>query len=95
MLSVGVYAASLADMRQTMCVRNYPWWQEKDPLARPLVRLPAPAYYAAGLALATGVNWMSWKMGHSHRWHKLALMPQLLSIVGNSYGFKSNRNASD
>lgn len=68
-LSAAVYAASLADMHETMRVRNKPWWYERDPLARPIVRLPAPAYYATGLALAKGVNWMSWKMGHSRRWH--------------------------
>src|SRR5215470_586623 len=71
-LSSLVYAASVADMHQTLHNRNYSWWYEKDPLARPLVRLPAPAYYAAGLALASGINWMSWEMGHSRRWHKLS-----------------------
>jgi len=90
-LSAAVYAASAADMHETIQNRNYSWWYEKDPLAKPLVRLPAPAYYAAGLTLATGVNWVSWKMGHSRRWHKLAAIPQLLSIAGNTYGFKSNQ----
>jgi hypothetical protein len=89
-LSSAVYAASIADMHQTIHVRNYSWWYETDPLAKPIVRLPAPAYYATGLALATGVNWLSWKMGHSRRWHKLAPLPQLLSIAGNMFGFKSN-----
>lgn len=89
-LSAAVYTASIADMHQTMSVRNEPWWFERDPLARPIVRLPAPAYYATGLALATGVNWLCWKMGHSQRWHKMASLPQLFSVAGNSYGFKSN-----
>ncbi len=89
-LSSLVYAASAADMHQTLHNRKYFWWYEADPLARPFVRLPAPAYYAAGLTLATGINWFSWKMGHSRRWHKLAPIPQLLSIVGNTYGVKSN-----
>jgi hypothetical protein len=90
-LSAGVYAAGLADMHQTLQVRHYSWWCEKDPLAKPMVKLPAPAYYATGLALGTGLNWLSWKMGHSRKWHKLAPIPQLVAITGNTYGFKSNR----
>lgn len=89
-LSGAVYAASFADMHQTVKQRKYDWWYESDPLARPFVRLPAPAYYATGLAMATGINWLSWKMGHSRRWHRLAYVPQLLSIGGNTYGYKSN-----
>jgi hypothetical protein len=90
-LSTAVYGASLADMHQTLRERNYSWWYEKDPLARPIVRLPAPAYYATGLALATSLNWISWKMGHSRKWRKLAAIPQLLAIGGNTYGYQSNR----
>jgi hypothetical protein len=89
-LSAAVYGASFADMHQTLKERKYDWWYESDPLARPFVRLPAPAYYATGLAMATGVNWLSWKMGHSRKWHKLAVIPQLLAIGGNTYGYKSN-----
>lgn len=90
-LSAGVYGASFADMHETLKQRKYSWWYEGDPLARPLVKLPAPAYYATGFALATGLNWVSWKMGHSRRWHKLAAIPQLLAISGNTYGFTTNR----
>jgi hypothetical protein len=89
--SAAVYGASLADMHQTLRERSYSWWYEKDPLARPFVRLPAPAYYATGLALATSLNWISWKMGRSRKWHRLAAVPQLLAIGGNIYGYKSNR----
>jgi hypothetical protein len=89
-LSAAVYGASLADMHQTLAVRNNSWWYEIDPLAKPLVRLPAPAYYTVGLVMATGVNWLSWKMAHSRRWGKLAPIPQLLAISGNIYGFHSN-----
>jgi hypothetical protein len=90
-LSVAVYGASFADMHQTLKERKYDWWYEADPLARPLVKLPAPAYYATGFALATGLNWISWKMGHSRRWHKLAAIPQLLAIAGNTHGYTTNR----
>jgi hypothetical protein len=89
-LSTGVYAAAAADMHQTLQMRHYSWWSETDPLARPFVHLPAPAYYATGFALATGVNWLAWKMGRSRKWHKLAPWPQLFAIGGNTYGFKSN-----
>jgi hypothetical protein len=90
-LSAAVYGASLADMHQTLKERKNSWWYETDPLARPFVRLPAPAYYAAGLAMASGLNWISWKMGHSRKWHRLAAIPQLIAIGGNTYGFQTNR----
>lgn len=91
LLSASVYAAAFADMHQTLAARHYSWWTETDPLARPLVRLSAPAYYASGVVLATGVNWLSWKMAHSRRWQKLAPIPKLLTISGNLDGFQSNR----
>jgi hypothetical protein len=90
-LSAAVYGASLADMHATLQERKHSWWYETDPLARPFVKLPAPAYYATGLAMATGLNWISWKMGHSRKWRRLAAIPQLLAVGGNTYGFKSNR----
>lgn len=90
-LGAAVYGASLVDMHQTLRERDYSWWYETDPLARPFVRLPTPAYYATGLALATSLNWISWKMGHSRKWHRLAAVPQLLAIAGNTYGYQSNR----
>jgi hypothetical protein len=91
LLSAAVYGAALTDMHQTLEVRKSPWWYETDPLAKPFVRLPAPAYYASGLAMATSLNWLSWTMAHSRRWHRLAPIPQSLSISGNLHGFHSNR----
>jgi hypothetical protein len=90
-LSAAVYGAALADMHQTLEARKNLWWYEADPVARPFAKLPAPAYYATGLAMATGLNWLSWRMGHSRRWRKLSPIPQLLAIGGNMYGFKTNR----
>lgn len=90
LLSTAVYGAALADKHQTLAVRHYSWWHENDPLAKPFIRLPTPTYYAAGLAMATGVNWLGWKMAHSRRWHKLSPIPHLLAASGNLYGFHSN-----
>ena len=59
MMSAGVYTAAAFDMQETESLR--PHFREYDPLARPLVGLPAPAYYAAGALFATGVNWLGWK----------------------------------
>jgi hypothetical protein len=71
-------------MHQTLAVRSSPWWYETDSLAKPFVRLPAPVYDAAGLALATGADWLSWKMGRSRHWRKLAPISQVLSIGGTN-----------
>lgn len=89
-LGAAVYGASLADMHQTLQERKYSWWYETDPVARPLVTLPTPAYYVTGLAMATSLNWISWRMGHSRKWHRLAAIPQVLAITGNIYGYRSN-----
>lgn len=90
LLSASVYVAAFADMHQTLQERKCSCWREADPLARPSIRLPAPTYYATGLVMATGLNWLSWKMAHSRRWHKLAPIPQLLAVGGNLNGFRSN-----
>src|SRR6266550_9523096 len=43
-------------MHQTLEARKNSWWYETDPRARPFAKLPAPAYYATGLAMATGLR---------------------------------------
>jgi hypothetical protein len=90
LLSASVYVAAFADMHQTLQERKCSCWREADPLARPFIQLPAPAYYATGLVMATGLNWLGWKMAHSRRWHKPAPIPQLLAVGGNLNGFRSN-----
>jgi hypothetical protein len=50
----------------------------------PIARLSVP------LLMATGTNWLSWKMAHSRRWYKLSPIPQLLAVRGNVNGFHTN-----
>lgn len=84
-LSASVYSAAFLDMYQTESLGSRV--HEYDPLARPFVHLPAPAYYATGAALATGVNWLGWKLAHSRRWHHVWWAPQLSAIAANSSGY--------
>ncbi|HUL16237.1 MAG TPA: hypothetical protein VLV88_09595 [Terriglobales bacterium] len=88
-LSAGVYAAGFLDMHEWIADRNH-GHKEVDPLAKPFAQWPAPAYYAAGLGLDTGVNFLSYKMGKSRRWRKWRHLPQLIAISGNLYGYFSS-----
>lgn len=88
-LSAGVYAASALDMQESES--RLPHFREYDPLARPFVGLPAPAYYAAGALFATGVNWLGWKMARSPRWHKIWWVPQVATMAGNMAGYGYTR----
>jgi hypothetical protein len=83
--AAAVYGASFADMHEWLATRHK--LVEQDPLAKPFARMPAPAYYAGGFALATGVNLLSYKMTRSRRWHRYSFLPQLISIGGNTFGF--------
>jgi hypothetical protein len=84
-LSLGVYAAAFMDMRESVSL--WPRFKEQDPFAKPFTHLPAPAYYMAGAALASGLNWVSLKMARSERWHRVWWVPQIGSIAGNTFGY--------
>jgi hypothetical protein len=93
-----VYSAALTDMHDTRALENKcaRWvlyckggFQEQDPLARPFIHQPAGVYYGTGLAVATGVNWLAWRMGKSPRWHKVWWLPQALSTGANCWGIRS------
>jgi hypothetical protein len=88
-LSAGVYAAAGLDMQQSESMM--PHFDERDPLARPFLRLPAPAYYASAALFATGVNWLGWRMARSERWHKIWWLPQAASMAGNMAGYGYTR----
>jgi len=98
-LSAATYTAAALDMRATADAEE--WFEkhphvhlgptETDPLARPFVRLPRPAYYACGFALATGVNWLGYRMSHSRKLRKVWWLPQSISISANSWGYKTRR----
>ena len=94
--SAGVYSAAFLDMHNTRSEMNFCKRQpgyvcyENNPLARPLVGLPTPAYYATGLALTTGVNWLSWKMSRREKFRRVWFLPQILSMAANGWGYASS-----
>jgi len=91
-LAAGVYTAAGLDMTTTQS--SMPHFHEADPLARPLLLLPPPLYYASGTLLVTSVNWLGLKMQRSSRWHKIWWLPQAISIAGNLGGFAYTRSNS-
>jgi hypothetical protein len=91
-LTAGVYAASWLDMTETQSLM--PHFKEDDPLARPLLLLPKPLYYASGTLFATDVNWLGLRMERSPRWHKIWWLPQALSIAGGLSGYAYTRSNS-
>jgi hypothetical protein len=94
--SAGVYSAAVLDMRNTRNDMNFCKSQsgyvcnENNPLARPFVALPAPMYYATGLALATGINWLSWRMARSEKFHRVWPLPQMAAMAANGWGYASS-----
>ncbi len=88
-LTVGVYAAAGLDVQRSESM--LPNFDEKDPVVRPFLRLPAPAYYASAALFATGINFLGWKMARSERWHKIWWVPQVASMAGNFAGYGYTR----
>ena len=85
LLSAAVYGAAFLDMHQTLSLGSHVY--EHDPLVRPFIHMPPPAYYAAGAALATSMNWLGWRMSRSRRWRRMWWAPQLTAIAANSFGY--------
>ena len=81
-------AAMLADVTTTLDLkRSHPvTFYESDPLARPFVNLPQPAYVAATVGVSSAVSFAGWKLTSSenvwlrrHWW-----LPQAAQIILNA-----------
>ena len=88
-LTAGVYTAAGLDMQRSESM--LPDFDERDPIVRPFLRLPAPAYYASAALFATGINFLGWKMARSERWHKIWWVPQVATMAGNLAGYGYTR----
>ena len=100
--SLAAYTAAALDMHATEEVAQrvrrvhqmYPGFVldysfESNPLARPFLKLPAPAYYACGAPFTTGLNWLGYRMARSKQFHKVWWLPQALSVAGNAHGYST------
>ena len=85
LLSTGVYSAASMDMQESASLRAH--FHEDDALAKPFAKLPLQAYYTHGIAFATSMNWLGWRMARSERWHSVWWLPQVCSIAGNLIGY--------
>jgi hypothetical protein len=99
-----VYAGTMFDIQTTISMKK--WYSfsdpptklpgghfsDSDPLARPIVNLPNPAYYATGLAFATGLNLVAWKLKHSYHFCKVWWLPQIVAPGINFYCGVGNIN---
>jgi len=89
-LSVATYTMALGDAAQTSYYKG-PHALEVNPIARPFVNLPAPAYFALAGIATTGTNYLAYRMKHSrHRWERrIWWLPQTMQIAGNAYGISA------
>ena len=87
MLTAVGQAAALADATNTLRLRQrVPDWIEHDPLARPFVGLPAPAYLTEAVAFTGVISVASLKMHNSsNKWERrFWWVPQAIQIVINA-----------
>lgn len=78
-----VQAAALADVTNTLRLRQEdPGWVENDPLARPFVRLPTPAYLTVAEAFTFMISVAGLRMHNSSNRRELRLwwVPQAIQI---------------
>lgn len=87
------YTAAMSDVGITLHSKSYyestgGRFREDNPLSRPLVNLPAPAYVAASLGLVTLNNWLALKLKRSDNrvLRRIWWVPQLVQISGNVAG---------
>lgn len=82
---------ALADIGQTAYHKTQGPIYEYDPLARPIVNLPTPAFVSIGCGLAVAGYFVSVKLEHSqHAWlRKAAWILPIVSGGANAYGITS------
>jgi hypothetical protein len=87
-LSVAGQAATLADAKTTLDLqRAQPLtFYESDPLARPFVNLPRPAFVASVVGLTAGVSAIGWKLQRSEHplLRRFWWAPQVAQIALNA-----------
>lgn len=82
--TAAVYAASFTDSAITEHYSSRRGFYEADPVVRPFVRLPRPAFYAADAGYCVSLNFVALKLSRHHR--RLSKVLQYVSIAGNAEG---------
>jgi hypothetical protein len=87
---VASVASAMADTGMTLRDKVvYGGFDEYDPVARPIVALPNPAYVAVSVAMVVGWNILADKANESPRFHKVARPMLWLQTAASTYGFGS------
>ena len=86
-MSAANYAVVMSDSAataQAQAVEHFDPSTERDPLARPFVSLPRPAYLAAAFGYGATINLTGYYLRkHGRRWW---WVPQAVAIGGHSFG---------